>query len=596
MFNNIFLPAINQIFYVNKENLVYSKLIKTIFNEIKIEKNLFEFLLNFNENVEYEKFKKIIELKFNFNIKNFSDFFCDFINNKISFVNEKFLEKFENFNIIIFNKKLFYLLIDEIIISNMKNKEKFSLKFYSKKDIENKLKNSTENFSNSTEKNEKNFFCDYEIENLIEMNKNFNCFTILLNCYSFCHNEKNEKFEEFEISNKIKFYFEKNYKNFYKNSFYLINKNIHFISNNFYQLIFYYKKIIEKNIFNYEKLVEFFNEIQPKILILFLRILTRKQEFFKQKIFISNEKILYKSHYGGNSIEINGKFDGILTKAVEILDLKIYEKLFENMKKFYCINNVNKFINFVDKNKQNEFLFDFVNFNEILNLNEKFGFKLKIINNFNVKLCEIFNNEFLLNLEQKKIFFPIIIKFTSKNPIFKHLISIVFSKENFNDYLNSLNFDKNDNETKCLIQQIKNHSGYVMKIYHIGKFNYIDYRSSLPDLNSKFIEEIKNGFWTFKTIELETEKYKKIWEKFVKKDEIEEIIENNENMKNYIFNVSNIFEKWSNFSLFGIDLLFNKEEKNFYIIDCNSLPSYKIKNFDHEKNFRDFFIEKLNKK
>ena len=596
MFNNIFLPAINQIFYVNKENLVYSKLIKTIFNEIKIEKNLFEFLLNFNENVEYEKFKKIIELKFNFNIKNFSDFFCDFINNKISFVNEKFLEKFENFNIIIFNKKLFYLLIDEIIISNMKNKEKFSLKFYSKKDIENKLKNSTEKNLNSTEKNEKNFFCDYEIENLIEMNKNFNCFTILLNCYSFCHNEKNEKFEEFEISNKIKNYFEKNSKNFYKNSFYLINKNIHFISNNFYQLIFYYKKIIEKNIFNYEKLSEFFNEIQPKILILFLRILTRKQEFFKQKNFISNEKILYKSHYGGNSIEINGKFDGILTKAVEILDLKIYEKLFENMKKFYCINNVNKFINFVDKNKQNEFLFDFVNFNEILNLNEKFGFKLKIINNFNVKLCEIFDNEFLLNLEQKKIFFPIIIKFTSKNPNFKHLISIVFSKENFNDYLNSLNFDKNDNETKCLIQQIKNHSGYVMKIYHIGKFNYIDYRSSLPDLNSKFIEEIKNGFWTFKTIELETEKYKKIWEKFVKKDEIEEIIENNENMKNYIFNVSNIFEKWSNFSLFGIDLLFNKEEKNFYIIDCNSLPSYKIKNFDHEKNFRDFFIEKLNKK
>ena len=297
MLNNIFLPAINQIFYVNKENLVYSKLIKTIFNEIKIEKNLFEFLLNFNENVEYEKFKKIIELKFNFNIKNFSDFFCDFINNNISFVNEKFLEKFENFNIIIFNKKLFYLLIDEIIISNMKNKEKFSLKFYSKKDIENKLKNSTENFSNSNEnfsKNEKNFFCDYEIENLIEMNKNFNCFTILLNCYSFCHNEKNEKFEEFEISNKIKFYFEKNYKNFYKNSFYLINKNIHFISNNFYQLIFYYKKIIEKNIFNYEKLAEFLNEIQPKILILFLRILTRKQEFVKQKNFISNEQILYK--------------------------------------------------------------------------------------------------------------------------------------------------------------------------------------------------------------------------------------------------------------------------------------------------------------
>ena len=159
-----------------------------------------------------------------------------------------------------------------------------------------------------------------------------------------------------------------------------------------------------------------------------------------------------------------------------------------------------------------------------------------------------------------------------------------------------MNFNKNDNETKCLIQQIKNHSGYVMKIYHIGNFNYIDYRSSLPDLNSNFKDEFKKGFWTFKTIDLETEKYKKIWEKFVKKDEIKEIIENNLNMKNYIFSISNIFEKYSNFSLFGIDLLFNKEENIFYIIDCNSLPSYKIKNFNHEEIFRNFFIEKLNKK
>jgi hypothetical protein len=480
----------------------------------------------------------------------------------------------------------------------MKNKEKFLIKFYSKKDIENYFKKSNE--KNSNEKNlnstEKNFFCDYEIENLIEMNKNFNCFTILLNCYSFCHNEKNKNFEEFEISNKIKNYYEKNYKNFYKNSFYLINKNIHFISNNFYQLNFYYKKIIENKIFNYENLVEFLNKIQPKILILFLRILTRKQEFFKQKNFISNEKILFKSHYGGNSIEINGKFDGILTKAVEIFDLKNYEKVFENMKKFYCFNDVNNFINFVDKNKQNEFLFDFVNFNEILELNKKFQMKILNIENFNVNLCEIFNKEFLLNLEKKRIFFPIIIKFTSENTNFKHLISIVFSKEDFNNYLNSLNFDKNDNETKCLIQQIKNHSGYVMKIYHIGNFNYIDYRSSLPDLNSNFKDEFKEGFWTFKTIDLESEKYKKIWEKFVKKDEIKEIIENNLNMKNYIFSISNIFEKYSNFSLFGIDLLFNKEENIFYIIDCNSLPSYKIKNFNHEEIFRNFFIEKLNKK
>ena len=590
--NNIFLPAINQIYYVNKENLVHSNLIRNLFNEIgKINvENLCEFLLNFREKIEYENYKKKIELKFKIKIEKFlNNFFSNFIEKNVTFINEKILENFSkknNFNIIIFNENLFYLLIDEIIISNMKNKEKFSMKFYSKIEIEKNLK-----------KNEKNFFCDYKIENLIENNKKFDCFTILLNCYSFCHNEKNEKFEEQKISNEIKNFFESNFKNFYKESFYLINKNIHFISNNFYQLNFYYKKIIEKNIFNYEKLCEFFNNLQPKILMLFLRTLTRKQEFNKQKFFISNEKILYKSHYGGNFVEINGKFDAILSKAVEILDLKLYEKIFENFSKFFNVNDPKKFACFVDKNKQSDFLKDFVNFKDVLEVNKKFNFKLLTIKYFNINLCEIFcdENEFLRKLEKNNIFFPIIIKFTSDKPDYKHLISIVFSKENFNEYLNSLKFDKNDTQTKCIIQEINNHSGYVMKIYHIGNFNYIDYRSSLPDLSEKFKAEFKEGFWTFKTIDLESENYrKKIWEKFVKKGEIEKIIENS-NMKNYIFNIANIFEKFSNFSLFGIDLLLTKNE-TFFIIDCNSLPSYKIKGFNHEKNFRDFFIEKINKK
>ena len=593
MINNIFLPAINQIYYVNKENLVHSNLVKTMFNsEIKGKINnekLFEFLMNFEEN-EYEKYKKNIELKFKINIKEFfNNFLSEFIKNNVTFVNEKHLENFNkknNFNIIIFNENLFYLLVDEIIISNIKNKENYLIKFYSKKDIEKNLN-----------KNEINFICDYEIENLIEINKNFNCFTILLNCYSFCHNEKNEKFEEFEISNKIKNYFEFNHKNFYKESFYLINKNIHFISNNFYQLNFYYKKIIENEIFNYEKLVDFFNNLKPKILLLFLRILTRKQEFNKQKIFISNHEILYKSHYGGNFIEINGKFDSVLTKAVELLDLNLYENVFNNIAKFNNINDASKFINFVDKNKQSDFLKGFVEFNEVLDLNKKFNYNLLTLNYFNIYLSEIFNNEneFVLNLEKKNIFFPIIIKFTSNNPFYKHLISIIFSKEHLNKYLNSIKYDKNDNQTKCIIQQINNHSGYVMKIYHIGKFNYIDYRSSLPDLSEKFKEEFKEGFWTFKTIDLESENFKKkIWEKFVKKGEIENIIENS-NMKEYIFSISNIFEKYSNFSLFGIDLLYNKEKKTFFIIDCNSFPSYKIKDFNHEEKFRRFFIEKINK-
>ena len=112
--NNIFLPAINQIYYVNKENLVHSNLIRNLFNEIgKINvENLCEFLLNFREKIEYENYKKKIELKFKIKIEKFlNNFFSNFIEKNVTFINEKILENFSKkiILILLFSMKICFI-------------------------------------------------------------------------------------------------------------------------------------------------------------------------------------------------------------------------------------------------------------------------------------------------------------------------------------------------------------------------------------------------------------------------------------------------------------------------------------------------------
>ena len=84
----------------------------------------------------------------------------------------------------------------------------------------------------------------------------------------------------------------------YGKSPYLINENIHFISNNYFQLASFYELIGNKFPFSssYDDLCNYLNdELKPKIVLIFTRTLVRKQEFLKQKYYISNNTVLYKS-------------------------------------------------------------------------------------------------------------------------------------------------------------------------------------------------------------------------------------------------------------------------------------------------------------
>ena len=202
--------------------------------------------------------------------------------------------------------------------------------------------------------------------------------------------------------------------------------------------------------------------------------------------------------------------------------------------------------------------------------------------------------ELINTLQKNNIEFPIILKYTSNNPEFKHQISIILNENYLNNFINNYLNKILDEEysTTVLIQHIVNHGGYVLKIYHMGNKNYIDYRSSLIDINEENKELVNDlfkngGYWNFKTIMLESDEYKNnIWSKYTTKDGVEKNIINNKDLMDYIINITNLFEIYSHMGLFGIDIIIEKNK--LYIIDANSLPGYK-KGFDVEKDLRNYF-------
>ncbi len=567
----LILPGLNQLYYVNKclNYFDLEKKIRNYFSKFEIyfktsqNENFTDYKNEISKNLEEEKFNKVLS---------------EFIDSNVTFVNEKHYKLIDSnkFNIYVHNKNLFYLFIDKIILHNVDFLSK--LNFYSEKEILTFLSKN------------KIIYLDYDPDNIIKFEKEFNCFTVLLNCYSFCHLDKENETEEYKIQNKIINIFQEfhNLNILYKNSPYIINKGINFISNNFYQLYYYYNLAIDSQ--NYENLCNSLNKIQPKVILLFTRTLTRKQEFLKQKNYISSKEILYKPHYGGENIEYNGKFNCILTKAVETKDLSLYNNIFEKLSNFKNANDPKKFPYFIDKNKQSEFLKNFINFPEVKILCEKYKINLEYPNNIQIEGNELLNKEKLINkLKENNISFPIIIKYTSKLSLFKHLISIIFNEENFEESIKEISKGENSINAKCIIQTIINHGGYVLKVYHYGKENYIDYRSSLPDININFQKEFNKGFWIFKTIELESLEYKNnIWNKYVIPSFISDKIDSNDK-KNFVYQLCDLFSKFSDFNFYGVDLLFDYVNNKFYIVDVNALPSYKIPNFKPDIEFQNFF-------
>ena len=607
----IFSPGLNQFYFVDFNLLNYqdlSKEVKSILKNKISTINIDEIIIKLDEDFKnkeinsYLDYKNSLLSKLNINFIEILELLNEFIN-KITFLHKNQMVFLKAIKGNIYNENPFNLFIDEICLTKFKNDNNINLDFFTLRELF-----TADIIKNLILNNNKLFIYSYQPLLLLSFKKKFqtNIFTFLLNTYLFCFKDKNFENEEYKITNEINKYFEIENKknNIYNKSAYLINSDINFLSTNIFSYNYLYQIINSKNIESFESLTNYFNIIQPKVILIFTRFLTRKQNFVKQRYFISDENIIYKPHYGGLDKNNNGRVDIVLAKSYELKDFEEYKDIFKFLENNYdMVNDIHEFKYFIDKNLQNKFLTNFcslINKTPILKSNSSPNkFQLSTINSITVDINQFKNkNDIIKILEENNIKFPIILKYTSDNPEFKHQVSIILNQNYLDNFINNfilLKINKNYS-TSILMQHIYNHSGYVLKIYHMGKKNYMDYRSSLIDIdenNKELINDLfkNNGFWNFKTIQLESDEYKNnIWNKYIKKNEVENRIKNNKDIMDYINNIVNLFEIYSHMGLFGIDIII--ENDKFFIIDANSLPGYK-KGFNVEENLRNYFKEIL---
>ena len=601
----IFTPGLNQLYFVDFNYLNYSALsteIITIIKNTNILPNFENIIQKLNDEFKDNKINLYSEYKNLFLSENKIDFskllelLNEFINN-ITFLHKNQIGFIKSIKGNIYNENPFYLLIDEICLSKFQKENNIIFNYFTMKELI-----STDKIKNLI-LNSKIFLYSYQSSYLLLFKRKFekNLFTFLLNTYLFCFKDKVSGSEEYKKVNEIIEYLEieKQKNNIYNKSLYIINSDINFLALNIFSHNCIYNIINTKNIDSYESLINYFEITQPKVVLIFARFLTRKQNFVKQRYFISDERLIYKPHYGGTDKAINGKVDNVLAKSYELKDFIEYKDIFNFLENNYNMaNDIHEFKYFIDKNLQNKFLTNFsniVNKSSIMNANSSQNkYKLYTIKSITQDINQFKNkNELISTLEKHKIDFPIILKYTSNNPEFKHQVSVILNKNYLDNFINNYILKKINEKysTSILIQHITNHGGYVLKIYHMGNKNYIDYRSSLIDIdenNKDLINDLFNneGFWNFKTIMLESDEYKNnIWNKYTKKNEIENKVKNNKDLIEYINNVINLFEIYSHMGLFGIDIII--ENDKLFIIDANSLPGYK-KGFNVEEDLRNY--------
>ncbi len=450
----IFTQGLNQLYYIDFKYLTYTDLEKEIISVIQ-QKNtiknfsneLSEILKNLDDNniVNYSDFKKFLFEKLNINLNTLLEDLDEWIKKNVNYLHKNQISFMKSIIGNIYNDNPFHLLIDELCLANFQKKNNIILNFYTQKEL--LASDIIQNIILNNNNNNKIFLYSYDPLVLVQFKKNLklnnNIFTFLLNIYLFCFKDLLPDSEETKITNKIKNYFheEKNNNNIYNKSQYIINSDVNFISNNIFSYNYLYYEMINKNITTYESLIKYFDEVQPKIVLIFTRFLTRKQNFVKQRYFISEKDIIYKPHYGGIDQICNGKIDMVLAKSYELKDFEEYKDIFNFLKNNYKMaNDISNFNYFVDKNLQDKFLNNFcdlINNNDILNNSIEQQYKLNTIKSISIDIKQFKDNIYICNILQKnKIKFPIILKYTSDNPTFKHQATIILNETYLNNFIN----------------------------------------------------------------------------------------------------------------------------------------------------------------
>ncbi len=202
-------------------------------------------------------------------------------------------------------------------------------------------------------------------------------------------------------------------------------------------------------------------------------------------------------------------------------------------------------------------------------------------------------------MKENNLSYPLIIKHTGQEKFIKHLNSIVLNEKGYENYCNKFKSEKDVKieNVGCLVQKFSNHGDHAIKMYRLNDTNYFDYRPSLLDVieGNEFTKTLPDCFWSFRTCELERGDFTKTtWKKYRKEDFIKNLMENKENnsYKNFIEDLMCEVERFIKSYIFGLDLLFDYENKKFLVIDVNLIPGYKIKTLDAPQEFKNLFIKK----
>lgn len=576
---NLCFSALNQFYYYDNKHLSYDSLSRHVLGEIIPKEKI-----KADGNLDYTHFRQAICTHFNIDKHELTTYLQALVKpklDKISFVSADKLAYVTNLGItvIFFHENPLMLLLDELILSTCDCS--FDHKFVTTNELIDKIK--AEGFAKD------NIVLNNSIESLLKFHQ-LGCWTVLLTDIIFSHEDVegdlNENASEFcKIKTANLDYLKQNLKFF------------SFASNNFYQLHFYYNEIRKVNNEHSElvakphHLNEKINKISPVRVLLCTRTLRRSQEFKKQRYYISDEKVLYMSHIGGDDVSVNGKFDTILSKAVEVKDLQLYKSLFENIVSYSKLNNVSMLNNlqtldkFVEKDLQGEFLEEFCKEESVVKMSHQFDHNLAYPSSQVIPMTTLQNKElFFKFLDESKMAFPLVIKYKGKSTFYKHLISFIFNKDCYDKFISEFGGEESEG-VNCVVQTFVNHGGKVFKLYRICGENYIDMRSSLPDISPELQANFPDGFWTFKTIELESEKYVNMLDQYRKNSDKLQSLDHK-----VLFRFAEAFEEFSKYTLFGLDFMFDYLSGGIYIIDCNSLPGYKIK-IDIAGKLRDHVVK-----
>jgi len=178
--------------------------------------------------------------------------------------------------------------------------------------------------------------------------------------------------------------------------------------------------------------------------------------------------------------------------------------------------------------------------------------------------------QMIKQMKAEKIDFPVVIK---PDECEVHEMFLVLAETGLNQFINFENFKKILKSKKYVIQKFINHDGLMFKNFFINKKSYTFIRPSLPNLEGKNlkIEHFKDNCFKFKNEFLYCKEDDSFWNNIENPDE-KVVIEVNYEFIDY---VSNLFAEYMDVNLFGLDYLFDKITKSYYILECNYFPSYR---------------------